>query len=121
MSKPPNQNRDELILALELFFRVNPSHANKDHPEIVSLSRVLNELSIHSKKQFGDQFRNSNGVYMKFGNYLRFDSDYKGVGLQRGGKLEELVWKEFSKEYITKNLKNIKIGPPLLSETSSCF
>ncbi len=98
MSKPPNWNRDELILALELYFRVNPSHTNKNDPEIINLSRVLNELSIHSKKQFGDQFRNPNGVYMKLCNYLRFDPEYHGVGLKRGGKLEEDVWNEFSKD-----------------------
>jgi 5-methylcytosine-specific restriction protein A len=100
MSKPPNWKRDELILALELYFRVNPSHTNKNDPEIINLSRVLNELSIHSKKQFGDQFRNPNGVYMKLCNYLRFDPDYNGVGLKRGGKLEELVWNEFAKDKV---------------------
>jgi 5-methylcytosine-specific restriction protein A len=98
MSKPPNWKRDELILALELYFRVNPSHTNKDHPDIIHLSRVLNKLSIHSKNQFGVQFRNPNGVYMKLCNYLRFDPEYHGVGLKRGGKLEEEVWNEYSKD-----------------------
>jgi 5-methylcytosine-specific restriction protein A len=33
---------------------------------------------------------------MKLCNFLRFDPDYKGKGLDRGGKLEESIWNEFS-------------------------
>jgi 5-methylcytosine-specific restriction enzyme A len=56
MTKPQNWNRDELILALELYFRVNPSHTNKNDPEIINLSSVLNELSIHSKNNLATSF-----------------------------------------------------------------
>jgi 5-methylcytosine-specific restriction protein A len=49
MAKPPNWNRDELILALDLFFRANPIHTTEEHPETVKLSRVLNELPIRYK------------------------------------------------------------------------
>jgi 5-methylcytosine-specific restriction protein A len=98
MSKPPNWNRDELILALELYFKVNPIHTNEEHPAIVELSRILNQLPIHDGKKFGNQFRNPNGVYMKLCNFLRFDPNYHGVGLKRGSKLEETIWNEFSND-----------------------
>ena len=34
MVKPPNWTRDELILALDLFLRVNPIHTTEEHLEI---------------------------------------------------------------------------------------
>jgi 5-methylcytosine-specific restriction protein A len=49
VAKPPNWTREELILALDLFFRVNPIHTTEEHPEIIKLSRVLNELPIRYK------------------------------------------------------------------------
>jgi 5-methylcytosine-specific restriction protein A len=118
MAKPPNWTRDELILALDLFFRVNPIHTTEEHPEIIKLSRVLNELPIHQKQDIGVQFRNPNGVYMKLCNYLRFDPNYNGVGLKRGGKLEEVVWKDFSKDKVrlTEVSKSIVNGLKFLSD-----
>ena len=41
-------------------------------------------------------FRNPSGVAMKLSNFLRFDADYRGAGLERGGKLDAEVWKEFA-------------------------
>jgi len=35
---------------------------------------------------------------MKLGNFLRFDPDYEGAGLSRGGKLEEAIWNEFASD-----------------------
>ena len=32
---------------------------------------------------------------MKICNFLRFDPDYQGKGLERGGKLEKIVWDEY--------------------------
>lgn len=92
----PRWTRDELILALDLYFRVNPLQTSETHPEIVALSDLLNRLPIHPRSDFGESFRNPNGVYMKLCNFLRFDPSYSGDGLTRGGKLEEEVWQEFA-------------------------
>jgi 5-methylcytosine-specific restriction enzyme A len=35
---------------------------------------------------------------MKLFNFLRFDPNYTGAGLTRGGKLEEVIWKEFAND-----------------------
>ena len=40
-----------------------------------------------------EKFRNRNGVYMKLMNFRRFDPKYKGKGLERGNRDEEVVWK----------------------------
>lgn len=101
MAKNPNWTRDELILALELYMRVNPVHTSDKDPEIIALSEMLNSLPIHSRTEQREKFRNPNGVYMKLCNFLRLDPNYAGAGLQRGGKLEENVWKEFA-QYPTR-------------------
>lgn len=91
----PSWKRDELILALDLYFRHNPNQISNKHKEVLKLSKLLNSLPIHENHPNSDNFRNPNGVYMKMCNFLRFDPDYKGKGLQRGSKLEEEVWNEF--------------------------
>lgn len=102
--KNPKWTRDELILALDLYFRCPPSKTNKDNKEIIKLSDALNSLPIHPQKSEYEKFRNPNGVYMKLCNFLRLDPNYSGTGLRAGGKLEEQIWHEFSgdKEYLRK-------------------
>ena len=98
MARNPKWARDELILALELYMRVNPVHTSDKDPEIIALSEILNSLPIHPRTEHGEKFRNANGVYMKLCNFFRLDPNYTGTGLQRGGKLEEAIWKEFAQD-----------------------
>jgi len=83
-------------LALDLYFRHNPSHISSTHPEVIKLSQTLNSLPIHQNRPDAVRFRNLNGVYMKLCNFLRYDPNYHGVGLQRGGRLEQEIWNEFA-------------------------
>lgn len=101
-----------MILALDLYFRVNPVHTSDKNPEIVQLSELLNTLPIHPTSSHLEKFRNANGVYMKLCNFLRFDPDYEGSGLLRGGKLEEDVWNEFAsnKDALREAAKAITLG-----------
>jgi len=105
----PKWQRDELILALDLYFRCNPIHINASHAEVIKLSEILNSLPIHPQKPDAVRFRNPNGVYMKLCNFLRYDPNYHGVGLQRGGKLEEQIWNEYAhnQTYLQKIAKSI--------------
>jgi len=97
-SRNPPWTRDELILALDLYFDENPSHISKSHRKVVELSELLNRLSIHTDRPDAVRFRNPNGVYMKLCNFLRFDPAYSGSGLTRGGKLEAEIWNDFAKD-----------------------
>ena len=45
--KNPKWHRDEIILALDLYSRMEPGKMNKSHPEIIELSEILNRLPIH--------------------------------------------------------------------------
>jgi 5-methylcytosine-specific restriction enzyme A len=106
----PKWERDELILALELYFRHNPNSISAKHQEVLKLSKILNSLPIHGISSEYVNFRNPNGVYMKMSNFLRLDPNYNGKGLERGSKLEEEVWNEFypNKSKLRDLAKNIK-------------
>ncbi len=104
----PPWTRDELILALDLYFRHHPSKLSKTHTEVIKLSNMLNSMPIHKDRPDNVKFRNANGVYMKLCNYLRFDPNYSGKGLQRGGKLEGQIWKEFADN--PKYLRQVALG-----------
>jgi 5-methylcytosine-specific restriction protein A len=94
---PPWQ-RDELILALELYFRHRPDTISKKHPEVAALSELLNKLPIHPDRPDAAKFRNVNGTYMKLCNFLARDPDYQGKGLEAGGRLEQEIWDEFASD-----------------------
>lgn len=93
MRNPP-WHRDELILALDLYFRKDPGSCSPRDPEIVALSKLLNELPIVDLKPDSDRFRNPNSVYMKLSNFKALE--FPGKSLSHGNKLDKIVWDEFS-------------------------
>ena len=96
-SRNPPWTRDELILALDLYFRVNPIKTTAQNPLIRELSRLLNTLPFHPASEHRRAYRNPTGVYMTLCTFLRFDPDYKGKGL-RGNSLGQQVWDEFAND-----------------------
>jgi 5-methylcytosine-specific restriction protein A len=98
-SRNPNWVRDELILALDLYKRLDFTNTSGQYGEtslaIQELSEVLNALPLHPWRPDSARFRNGNGVYMKLCNFLRVDPEYHGKGLDAGNQLEEVVWNEF--------------------------
>ncbi|NYE57178.1 HNH endonuclease [Carboxydothermus ferrireducens] len=93
MKKINTWENEELILALDLYFRNNPNKLSNNHPEIKKLANILNQLPINKKKNIS---RTPNSVYMKLCNFLRLDPNYPGKGLANGGKLDEKIWNEYS-------------------------
>jgi 5-methylcytosine-specific restriction protein A len=92
----PDWTRDELILALELYFRLDHRKLTSTNEEIVELSHILNQLPIHKGEPHDSTFRNPSGVAMKLSNFLHLDENYDGAGLHRGSKLDKAIWDEFS-------------------------
>jgi predicted HNH restriction endonuclease/predicted RNA-binding protein with PUA-like domain len=95
----PPWTRDELILALDLYFSNPASPPAKQSAEVLALSRLLNKMGHALGMDALGDFRNPNGVYMKMMNFRRFDPAYTGqgrVGLTRGNKDEGVVWNEFA-------------------------
>lgn len=108
----PDWTRDELILALDLYFQLDYSEITATNPKVIELSEILNKLPIHDVTTHQQDFRNPNGVSMKLNNFKRFDPNYPGKGLQRGNILESIVWTEFTNKVsdlriIANNIKSI--------------
>jgi 5-methylcytosine-specific restriction enzyme A len=96
VKRNPTWTRDELILALAVYFELDPLRMIPQEPKIIELSNLLNELPIYDQRLHNIKFRNPAGVSMKLRNLLRFDPTYPGSRLGRGGRLEEEVWNEFA-------------------------
>lgn len=90
--------REELILALELYFDCDPFKILASDDKVLALSKVLNSLPFNRAKRDNSLFRNPNGVKMKLLNFIRLDPKYesKGKGLSKGSKLEVAVWDEYA-------------------------
>lgn len=94
--RPPQfvWTRDELLLALDLYLRLNKVLPDDSHPEVIALSRVLRQLPIHPTRHLDPTFRNPNGVSLKIANFRRIDQP--GHGMSRGNQLERVVWDEWA-------------------------
>ena len=92
--------RDELILALEQYFKTPPWTISRKHPAIVALSEELNQLAAYKDAPDKARYRNANGVYMKLMNLQFLDPARGGKGLDGGGKLvEPEIWAEYATDH----------------------
>ena len=94
----PKWHRDEIILALDLYFKLDPGQIHARNPSIIELSNVLNKLPIHEERPDSVKFRNPNGVGLKLSNFLAIDKTYHGKGMQSFSKLDKLVFEGFEKQ-----------------------
>lgn len=106
----PKWHRDEIILALDLYFKLKPGQIHARNPEIIELSKVLNKLPIHEERPDSVKFRNPNGVGSILSNFLAIDPTYDGKGMQSFSKLDKLVFEGFEnqKERLASLATNIK-------------
>ena len=86
---------EELILALDLYFRVPPSGVTEKHPEILRVSEELQRLAAHADPADAVRFRNPNGVHMKMFNFMSLDPAQNYRGLANGGRRDKEVWDEY--------------------------
>ncbi len=92
----PKWHRDEIILALDLYFSKDRGSIDDKNKKIIHLSQVLNQLPIFPERPDKEKFRNANGVTLKLSNFLAFDPEYKGKGMSGGSKLDEQIFNEFN-------------------------
>jgi 5-methylcytosine-specific restriction protein A len=86
----PPWERDELILALDLYLQYGL--LDDGDPRVVDLSEVLNRLPLHPLRPDAIRFRNPNGVALKLANFAALDPAYPGVGMTRGGQGDRSAW-----------------------------
>ncbi len=91
----PKWHRDEILLALDLYFSSNRGPIDKKNPNIIELSKTLNSLPLFFNKPDEEKFRNPNGVTYKLSNFLTFDKTYTGKGMTHGSKLDEELFNEY--------------------------
>lgn len=94
----PPWSRDELILALDLYFRQSPKIGDATHPEVIELSKLLNAMPLHARRPDASRFRNPAGVAMKLNNFRGLDPTYHGTGLSHGAQADKDVWDEFAQD-----------------------
>jgi 5-methylcytosine-specific restriction enzyme A len=94
--KNPDWTREELILALDLYFDLDQGQMHKSNPDVIRISNELRDLNIHQDIPDNYKFRNPSSVSRRLGNFKTLDSGYQGEGLVNSGKLAKLVWKEFN-------------------------
>lgn len=92
----PDWTREELILALDLYFDLDQGQMHKGHPNVIKVSNELRALEIHKDIPDQKKFRNPSGISRRLGNFKTMDSGYEGEGLPNSGKLAKEVFKEFA-------------------------
>mgnify|MGYP003636141666 FL=1 len=93
--RPPRWHRDEIILALDLYFTIEPKEMDNRNSKVIELSELLNMLPIHHNRLTNQKFRNPNGVGLKLSNFKAIDPDYDGKGMSSYSKTDKEVFYEF--------------------------
>jgi 5-methylcytosine-specific restriction protein A len=119
----PKWHRDEIILALDLYFDKDLGPMDSGNPKIIALSELLNRLPIFDYKPNQQTFRNPNGVTLKLSNFKALDPNYTGKGMEAYSKLDKEVFEEFSTDIkllhqIANEIKQISDNPELSIEVS---
>lgn len=94
----PKWHRDEIILALDLYFDPKRGSIDDKNKNIQALSELLNKLPIFQERPDKEKFRNANGVTLKLANFLAFDPNHSGAGMKSGSKLDKAVFEEFNND-----------------------
>ena len=106
----PKWHRDEVILALDLYFQLEPGQIHARNQKIIELSNILNSLPIYNESPQNNDFRNANGVGLKLSNFLAIDPEYEGKGMKSFSKLDKEVFEEFhsNKKELSRIANTIK-------------
>lgn len=96
-----NWDREEMILALDLYFR--DPQPRKTSDAILEVSNLLRKRAKSLGRVVPPRFRNADGIYLKMMNFRRYDAAQKAEGnkgMQRGALIEEVVWAEWSEKRV---------------------
>jgi len=122
----PDWTREELILALDLYYDLDQGQMHKGHPDVIRISNELRALKIHKSIPDIKKFRNPSSISRRLGNFKTMDSGYKGEGLPNSGRLAKEVFIEFTNRrdklrkeaslvrqlYLNSNVETSETGEP---------
>lgn len=107
-------SKEEIILALDLYFDSNRGAISTTNPNVIKLSGQLNKLRATEQVNDEEKFRNPNGVCLKLSNFLAIDPKHDGKGMTSYSKLDAELFEKFStnlsllKEEATKIKNSLK-------------
>lgn len=87
----PNWTRDEVILALDLYFDCKGNVPGQSDPRVVALSALLRAFPHHSVAARRESFRNPDGVAFKLQNLRQVAT---GKGLGNVSRTDRAIWEE---------------------------
>ena len=87
----PDWTRDEVVLALDLYFGCNGSIPSKSDARVVALSKLLRVFPYHANAARRESFRNPDGVVFKLQNLRQVAT---GKGLGNVSRTDREVWGE---------------------------
>jgi len=87
--------RDELILGLDLYFRVG-ARVPSDDPAVVEISHLLRGLPLNQGNPRSQTFRSPDSVHLKLQNFLSMDPAHHAKGMAHASEADREVWREFS-------------------------
>lgn len=99
--KNPAWTRDELILALDLYFKLDYGQMHGANPLVMELSETLRKLKIVKNIVDEKGFRSVGSVALKLANFKKLDQNFTGKGMRAGAKQDLVVWNEFHKHINT--------------------
>lgn len=88
----PHWTRDEVLLALDLYFRCGGNVPGPTDPRVMELSRVIRSLPIHNAANKNETFRNPDGVAFKLQNLRQVAT---GQGLGNVSTTDKAMWADF--------------------------
>ena len=109
--KNPKWHRDEIILALDLYFDAGRGPIDSKNKRVIELSDYLNKLPLFEIKPDKNTFRNPNGVSLKLSNFLAIDPTHNGRGMSSYSSLD----KEIFEEFVTDKVRLKKIANKIKS------
>lgn len=92
MVRNPPWTVEEIILATQVLIDNEFRVVGPRHPDVIALSKLLNELTIHPHDVRNDEFRSSSSNDRKLANIRSADPNWQG-GLTHGSKEDDYFWR----------------------------
>ena len=95
----PKWTRNEIIIALDFYFKHYPHIPERNTPEIKQISEILRNLELENNKYINSNYRNVSGVYMKLMNFHSINPNKEAKGLSGGSVLDREIFFEFQNNH----------------------
>ena len=94
-TKNPAWTEEEMILALDVYFKLSPNQLHKQTRRVLDLSVLLNHLDVHGVASTSKNFRNPTGVAMILQNIAGIDPSVNRKGLSNASKLARTMFQKY--------------------------